>query len=899
MRDLNSHPDFHIPFEWRKPNAEYFDFVSNLIPLTWRLRQDHFWTYALSPDADTTVQGWKIHVSSHWGNEYRTLEKVVPLCIEHQIEFKFASDGRILKTLLGKNCSRSASGKFITIYPTSKEAFSTLIEALYQVLKDEDGPYILSDRQYKDAKVLFYRYGGFKSFTLKDNFNHTTACIIDTGFRYTEDKRDARFILPDFVTDELEPATDIDDSASQIDDVTTDPVFGGRYDIKSVIKFSNAGGVYLAEDIHSREEVIIKEARPFIGVDVGSNCIARLEKEHRILTKLEGLGIAPKAYGYFQEWQHFFLAQEIVAGQTLRSYQVKKCQITHAHATETEVRNWVRDTITIAINCIKALQLLHSQQVIFGDLSLNNIMVDPETLAVKLIDFEAACEPGIDIAVNLFTPGFAKDERMTRDSVDYVDDYYALGCVLIAMFKPNSTLLNLKPDYADALFNALQQDYGVPLAYLQCINYLLNDSSPKPEQCIAMLEASDLSQIHSLRLNTVINPQQLQQNAKQLIDGVFRYNLCHLKLERSERVLPLGPEFQQVIAVDHGVAGVAYAWSKLTGQVPPELLTWLERKALSCADALPGLLNGTAGFAWVLQELGSDNLAERLLQQTEINRQLYSNMSLGYGAAGYGYALLHRWQKTRQADDLAKARKIAAVLLLQATEQDGALYWETKEQPSGVGVGLWEGGSGIALFLLYLYCATQDEQYLSAGTKALQADLTFGKETGGSYGFPRRSNISILYPYLGYGTAGVASVVLRYYAITGNSQYLDFIQSIKSSIASKYCVTSGLFTGISGLGNYMLDAYDFLNDQSYYHLACRAADALNLFVVQRDEGICFPAANRSKVSTDYADGSAGCALFLQRLAQGGENFNFMSDQLIWDYLAQQEPTVAKPLARVG
>lgn len=891
MRDLNAHPDFYIPFEWRQPNSEYFDFVSNIIPLTWRLRQDYFWTYAISPDSAATkpVQGWKIHVSSRWGNEYRTLEKVVPLCIEHQVEFKFATDGRVLKTLLGKNCTRSASGKFITIYPTDKAIYIRLIEALYQELKNEEGPYILSDRPYKDAAVLFYRYGGFKSFEQKDNFNQTTACIIDSEFCYTKDKRDACFVLPDFVTDEfVAPATEIDteDDTTLSDQVTATTAFDGRYDIKSVIKFSNAGGVYFAEDIHSGEEVIIKEARPYVGFDSGVDCIVRLEKEHRILTKLKDLDIAPKSYGYFQEWQHMYLAQQIVAGQTLRSYQVQQSKIVHAQSSTEQLQLWVKNTITIAINCIKALQLLHSKQVIFGDLSLNNIMIEPDTLAVKLIDFEGACEPGIDKDVNFYTPGFAKADRLSRDCVDYCDDYYAMGCVLVAMFMPSSTMLNLKADYAQVFFRELQQDFGLPDAYLQCITYLLQDPIPSLDICIEMLQQIDVSQMHALELKTDISFQHLKESAEQIINGVLKYNTHYLQLDRHERVLPFGPEFQQAIAVDHGVAGVAYAWNRLAGQIPAEMLNWLEHKAASCGDALPGLLNGTAGYAWVLQELGSEKLAGRMLRQTATNRQLYSNMSLGYGAAGYGYTLLRRWHKVGLADDLAAAKKIAAVLLLQATERDGALYWENHDQPAGIGVGLWEGGSGIALFLLYLYCATADKQYLEAGKKALQADLNFGKDTNGSYGFPKRSNVSILYPYLGYGTAGVASVVLRYYAITAESQYLDFIHAIKTSVSSKYTINSGLFSGVSGLGNYLLDAYEFLNDQSYYHLACQAATALKIFVIERSEGMCFPANNRTKVNVDYADGSAGSALFLQRLVLGGENFNFMSDQLIWDYLAR-------------
>lgn len=888
MRDLNVHPDFYIPFEWRKPQSEYYDFVSAILPVSWRLRQDYFWTHVMSPDDAKPVQGWKIHVSSRWGNEYQTLEKVVPICLAHQTEFKFASDSKILKTLLGKNCTRSASGKFITIYPSDATRFKALLDALYLVLKDEDGPYILSDRPYKDAKVLFYRYGGFKSFEVKDNFNRTTACIINADFQYTEDKRDAQFILPDFIDDTLLLALSDKESTEQSTTLDVDTsLFGGRYDMQSVIKFSNAGGVYLAEDATTKETVIVKEARPHVGVDADEDCIARLHKEFRILQRLADTGIAPQAYGLFQEWQHWYLAQQIVDGQTLRSYQLQQCRIIHSHTTDEQMRDWVANTIQIAASCIRVLQAVHDRGIVFGDLSLNNLMIDPNTLGIKLIDFEGACEPGVDVAVNFYTPGFAKSERLSRDCVDYPDDVYALGCVLVAMFMPSSTLINLKQDYAEVFFSALQRDIGLPPQYLDCVRYLLTEPEADLQHALSLLSDADATSVHAIRLNTEVQHADVQARATVLIDDVLRYNRHHLQLDRRDRILPLGPESQHALAVDHGAAGVVYAWHHLTGQIPEDLYNWFVRRTQMATELLPGLLNGAAGLAWVLHDLDISDTADRILQQAATSRQLYSNMSLGYGAAGYGYSLLHRWHKTGDSKALAAACRVAAVLQEKASERDGALYWESESAPSGIGVGLWEGGSGIALFLLYLFCATKDQQYLQLGKQALQADLNYGKLTQGSYGFPRRSNVSILYPYLGYGTAGVASVALRFHAVTADPQYRQFIDDIKTSVSSKYTVNSGLFSGVTGLGNYLLDAYQFLQDEDYYYLACQAADALQVFSVQRDEGVCFPANNRTKVNTDYADGSAGTALFLQRLKQLGDNFNFMIDPILHAYQAGQ------------
>lgn len=885
MRDLNVHPDFYIPFEWRKPQDEYYDIVKDIIPVSWRLRQDYFWTQVISPQDVKPVQGWKIHVSSRWGNEQHTLKTVVPICLAHQTEFKFASDSRILKTLLGKNCTRSASGKFITIYPENSVVFQLIIEDLYQVLKDEDGPYILSDRPYKDAKVLFYRYGGFKSFDVRDNFNRSTACIIDSSFKYTEDKRDARFILPDFIQDPILNRVEQQHTTTEAKDSAQPVLFDDRYAMQSVIKFSNAGGVYLAQDVLRDETVIIKEARPYVGVDADEDCIARLQKEFRILQRLAGTGIAPQPYGLFQEWQHWYLAQEIVAGQTLRSYQLHQCRIIHSHTSDQQMHDWIANTIAIAINCLNLIKTVHDHGIVFGDLSLNNLMIDPETLQVKLIDFEGACEVGVDVAVNFYTPGFAQPDRLNRDCVEYQDDIYAMGCVLVAMFMPSSTLLNLKHDYAEAFFSALERDIGLPHQYLECIQYLLTEPSANLTRAISLLAAADTTYVHAISLNTDIRHVTVQQNAQGMIDDILRYNRHHLQLDRRDRILPFGPECQHALALDHGAAGVIFAWHSLTGQVPEDLAQWFSKRIQLATEFLPGLLNGASGIAWLLHDMQQNDTADRLLQQAALSRQLYSNMSLGYGAAGYGYSLLYRWFKTQDPKALSDAKHVAAVLKETAEFRDAGAYWEAESDIAGIGVGLWEGGSGIALFLLYLYCATQDNQYIQLGKQALQADLNYGKATQGSYGFVRRSNSSILYPYLGYGTAGVASVVLRYHAVTADESYRQFIDDVKSSVSSKYTVNSGLFSGISGLGCYLLDAYQFLQQQDYYYLACQAAEALQVFTVNREEGLCFPANNRSKVNTDFADGSAGTALFLRRLATLGDNNTLMLDPLLHRHLA--------------
>ena len=63
-----------------------------------------------------------------------------------------------------KRWARQGAGKFITIYPFDEDQFVSVIEQLHQATRQFEGPYILSDRRYKDSKVVFYRYGGMSPF---------------------------------------------------------------------------------------------------------------------------------------------------------------------------------------------------------------------------------------------------------------------------------------------------------------------------------------------------------------------------------------------------------------------------------------------------------------------------------------------------------------------------------------------------------------------------------------------------------------------------------------------------------------------------------------------------------------------------------------------------------------
>ncbi|MBJ6984498.1 class III lanthionine synthetase LanKC [Luteimonas sp. MC1750] len=891
MRDLNAHPDFFIPYSARKPSGEYFGRVQSILPRDWRLKQDYFWTQAIRPVPTTVVQGWKIHVSATSATALATLSTVVPLCIEHDTEFKFASDAKILRHLLGKSCRRSQSGKFITIYPPDDAVFRTLLDVLHEATRGSDGPYVLSDRQYRDSSVIYYRYGGFIDLSLRSSTG-AGACILDDRFRLIEDVRSASFSVPDFVDESAVIGEALADTAGSSRNAPPD-LFGRRFEIESAIKFSNFGGVYAGRSVPDGAPVVIKEARPLVCGPSGQSAADSLRKEYRLLTLLSGTGIAPEPISLFQEWRHLFLAQERIPGYTLREHQARSSKLVHAGTDASAMREWIANLAVIARNLLQVVERLHAHGIVFGDLSMNNVIVDADTLGVRLIDFEGAYEPGVDAPVNLYTPGYAPQDRFDREGADYPDDLHALGSILVALMMPNTAIMALKPAYARELLEELRRDIGLPASYVESALGLLSGETSLRE-AIRMLEGMCLDPVRGFEQPRHVDGAELSGFCAVATSGFASFCLAHMDLGRSERVFPVGPGLEDPLCVDQGMAGIGYAFSRITGTPPVGLEDWLSKGTLlRTGKERVGLLDGAAGTAWMLAEFGRDKDARRELGSAGFHRSLFEDMSLGHGAAGYGYANLKFWLRYQEPRWLDEAERVAEVLCARAVETGTGLCWTSPDGDDGAPVGLHEGGAGVALFLLYLHCVTGKDTYLDAGTAALASDIACGRMADGSLGFPRTSTGSILYPYLAFGSAGIGSVALRYHAVTGRAEYADLVARTLLAASSRYTVGAGLYLGLAGLGNYLLDVAQFLGDRSALARAQRCASGLQVFAVCRDEGIAFPDANGLKLNCDYASGSAGIAMFLHRLAHGGMNFDLMLDEA----LGAAAPGPLSPLAQ--
>ncbi|MFP3441302.1 hypothetical protein R0K18_26580, partial [Pantoea sp. SIMBA_133] len=94
-------------------------------------------------------------------NAKQILSKVSDLLVARKIPFKHLKSEYEFINTNSKTANRASSGKFITIYPPSNEAFLNLLSLLYNTLQTyEKGPYIFSDKRWRNSNI-YYRYGGF------------------------------------------------------------------------------------------------------------------------------------------------------------------------------------------------------------------------------------------------------------------------------------------------------------------------------------------------------------------------------------------------------------------------------------------------------------------------------------------------------------------------------------------------------------------------------------------------------------------------------------------------------------------------------------------------------------------------------------------------------------------
>ncbi|MGH8542164.1 MAG: class III lanthionine synthetase LanKC [Gammaproteobacteria bacterium] len=901
MRDIStsgrSTSDGYEPPSDHIPTSHYIRVAKRYTPESWSLTRSGCWFQLTPSDARIPRQGWKAHVSAQLADTQTILGLVAEVCADKGTPFKFVVDPEAFQALAGKGVPRALAGKFITIYPATVERFVQLMEDLYQVLLPFRGPYVLTDRRYRDCQVLYYRYGVLNPEMAVTEAGTRRQALIGPEGEIVEDERHPYWNPPSWVRDPIASPTEAAGAPGRQRLEGRRLLKEGRYEVQRSLGFSVGGGVYQAYDRSTSRTVLLKEGRPYTALDqTGADAPQRLLKEFRILAALNDISVGPKPLDLFGSWEHTFLCTEFLYGCRLTTFlETANPRLAQVSPPTRAIEKYTQFLRTLWIEIADLLERIHGEGFLFGDLAPSNIfLLAPDFGEVRLIDFEAAVEIGVDGTTGLATPGFASASQCSGGQIGIADDCYGLGAVMLSCLWPVGGLAVLDQTafvrtlrYGAELFG-LERWVSDLLEGLLCV-----DAHHRPEprvvkqalkaqptvsSCMMDRPVSDASSALRTPMVTEGNAR-LRAELETAVGRVVDYILESATPRRNDRLFPSERIMFDTnpLSFAYGACGTLYTLDQLGAPLPDELVAWVLSKQLTCESYPPGLYVGLSGIAWVLGSLGLDEVALKVAKAASIHPLRSQSADLMYGEAGFGLACLYLFLRTGERSALEMALDAATSLEATAMPNPYGTHWRSAD--GKIRRGLLRGGSGPALFLLYLSIVTGERGYLALGESAILSECAncVGDDLG---------NYSIASPngrpLVGWaaGTAGVAGVVLRYRISSDNEKFRAWWERMAPTLVVATSPAPHFFTGMAGIGNVLLDAFDGLGGPQYRLRAESLAESILQYVVGRGTSATFPGARFEQASVAVASGACGVLLFLSRLIRGSGDLGLSLDKLL-------------------
>ena len=827
-------------------------------------------------------QGWKIHVSATRRNVRHVAAVVMDHLLMRGTDFKIALDANVFELFNSKAMSRGGSGKFITVYPTDEDDFRTVIAELADVLGDAEGAYVLSDLRYRDSKALYFRYGQLLDTHTVDAMGRNVPFIAGPDGPVSDERQPA-FVQPAWVPwpfDDWKPDADQDDPG----------LLGGRFRVTDALQFSNTGGVYLAEDVADGDRVVVlKEARPHTNpnLDLDYDAVDVLAREWAFLRRLADTGRFPAPIATFQEWEHHFIAEEHIDGTDIRVVLLDHNPLLQPRFDAAQSRHFLRVFLAVFRGLAQAIADAHRREVVLGDLTATNLLIDPDTFAVRVIDLEAcrlaesaASEPHLQTSVELYTMGFSHSRRVGGASTPE-GDLYSVATIMAYLIFPIAAMSYLRDDVFD-LYRVYLDRLGWPVRIHELITGLAQARISLADVLDALRHEEDLVGHVELPPHPAAAPPAAR--CTEVAAGLAGFVTATADLDRAT-LFPVDPfaHLTNPLSLGFGATGVLWALNASGIQVEAEWRQWLgERLAnLDEAEYPAGLMSGLAGIAWASDDLGLHHPARELLAKANLRVPHEDDYTFYYGLAGLGMTNLHFHLRHRTADDLAAARRCAEVLADTAQRDGRRVYWMNAFATEKPFTGLGFGQSGVALFLLRMYQVTGEEHYLALGRQALTGEMDNAVPWDvDSVTFEHEGT---RVPYVEVGAAGVAKVLLRYGDV-------DTARTLLRGMAVEHTAMPAYAFGTSGIADAMLDAAEILGEPAYRDTALRQLEYVRKvflfepperFGVPRVNGVrplAMPGEGLLRCSCDLLTGSAGVLRVFHRVTAGG-GADFLLDEV--------------------
>lgn len=731
--------------------------------------------YFESKDFKFPNQGWKIHISVNLNNYVEIINLVIPYLVNKRIAFKIIKDINIYKKNSLKTGNRESYGKFITVYPFEEE-FVSIIEELYNILKDFEGPYILSDRRYKDCRVLYYRYGSNfiedKIYDKKGNllryYKHNDNFIIDMPRPY--------FYLPEGLKD---PITDNYD-------ISSSDILFKKYDVKNAIKFSPVGGVYNAITRSDDKKVIIKEYYPFtelIDENFSSQDLFNIERENFLITAK--YSFIPNLLDVIYDWELKYMVIKKVNEYSLDKY-FSSINPFITFEDGKKIKNFLSEVFDIAIKIFKNICILLNDGYIITDLSPDNIIVeDKEVFFIDIESLSKIKNGKIDSKINNFTKGFWNNDLDLNTNIKL----FIKNIILYSILRNNIWLDTLS---TEELLNSLTNRYKNFYILIQLIDNITNQDLEKLDNYL--FDAK--SKIAETNFNKKLN-LNLEKREINYFDFLKRVKIAYEK-EKDNAEFNIDNSFSQ------GIIGLNYVENILK----KESFNNIDKTAIHVGNYFYGL----AGLLYFESYFGLENYdtIDKILENIDC-----TDFSLSTGISGIGISLIYSLYKNDNINILYKNKIKKYIELIYekiVSHVDDIEKLNTQDEFS-----LNEGILGDGLFLIYYKKYTKDKDKLNTINLLIDKIIKYTYRRYKFYkgfNFISESNTKFDY-YISNGIMGLVNLILTDYNINENTKYLYIAEKYLDESIGIYTESTSFFKGCGGLLYTYFKAKKILSTDKY------------------------------------------------------------------------------------
>ncbi|MCP4044822.1 MAG: protein kinase, partial [Gammaproteobacteria bacterium] len=196
-----------------------------------------------------------------------------------------------------------------------------------------------------------------------------------------------------------------------------------NYNTTEKLYENSSSRVYRAVQIHDHAPVILKMLKP---ENPTPEALSRFQREYEITGSFHEDGIIG-IYGLEKHHNTLIIIEEDIGAESLGMWMKRR-------------RLTLEECLSLAVRIADSIEQIHAADVIHKDLNPSNIVWNPKTDQVKIIDFGIATpltteSPGIRQILEGTLPYLSPEQtgRMNR-LLDYRTDFYSLGITLYEMF---------------------------------------------------------------------------------------------------------------------------------------------------------------------------------------------------------------------------------------------------------------------------------------------------------------------------------------------------------------------------------------------------------------------------------------------------------------------------------